>query len=215
VRVSRTRTVPAPVEDVWRVAADPHHLPRWWPLCERVESVDATAWTSVLRSDRGKIVRADYRVVEHDPPRRRAWTLELAGGPFERLLSEHRTELSLEPEGEWESRWVAEMYRRIGLGDDVPWRHYLGWLGDQPVATATLLLAAGVAGVYFVLTAPEARRQGIGRAITLAALHEGRGLGFHVGVLGASPMGLPIYRRLGFQDYCHIAVYEWHLPASH
>src|SRR6266542_449463 len=121
---------------------------------------------------------------------------------------------ALDPEGELESRWVADVYLRIGLGDDVPWRHYVGWLEGQPVATATLLLTAGVAGVYFVLTAPEARRRGIGAAITLAALREARDLGYRIGVLGASAMGLPLYRRLGFKEYCRLAVYEWQPDAA-
>jgi uncharacterized protein YndB with AHSA1/START domain len=103
VRVSRSRTVPAPVEDVWRVIGDPHHLPRWWPLTERVESVGADGWTSVLRSSRGKVVRADYRVAAEEPPRRRAWTMDLVGSPFERLLREHRTEILLEPAGAGET----------------------------------------------------------------------------------------------------------------
>ena len=122
------------------------------------------------------------------------------------------TARALDEEGEAESRWVAEMYERIGLGDDVPWRHYVGWLEERPVATATLLMAAGVAGVYFVLTVPEARRRGIGGAITLAALREARELRYGTGVLGASEMGLPVYRRLGFEEYCRIAVYEWRVP---
>ena len=119
---------------------------------------------------------------------------------------------ALDPEGEAESRWVADMYARLGLGDDSPWRHYVGRLGGRPVATATLLLAAGVAGVYFVLTAPPARRRGIGTAVTLAALREARDLGYRTGVLGASGMGLPVYRRLGFEEHCRIAVYEWNPP---
>jgi uncharacterized protein YndB with AHSA1/START domain len=91
--------VPAPVEDVWRVIGDPHHLPRWWPMTERVESVGEDGWTSVLRSSRGKVVRADYRIAVEEPPRRRAWTMDLAGSPFERLLREHRTEVALAPGG--------------------------------------------------------------------------------------------------------------------
>lgn len=97
--VRRSRTVPAPPDAVWAVVGDPHHLPRWCPLTERVEAVDANAWTSVMRSDRGKVVRADYRVEAHEPPRRRAWSQALAGTPFERLLREHRTEVSLAPAG--------------------------------------------------------------------------------------------------------------------
>lgn len=116
---------------------------------------------------------------------------------------------ALDPDGERESRWVADIYEKIGLDDGVPWRHYVGWLSERPVATATLFLGAGVAGVYFVLTVPEARRRGIGGAITLAALREARALGYRIGVLGASEMGLPVYRRLGFEDYSRLTVYEW------
>ena len=95
--VRRSRTVPVAPDAVWAVVADPHHLPRWWPLTERVEAVDVDAWTSVMRSDRGKVVRADYRVEADEPPRRRAWSQALAGTPFERLLREHRTEVALAP----------------------------------------------------------------------------------------------------------------------
>lgn len=112
-------------------------------------------------------------------------------------------------EGEREATWVGAVYARIGLGDDVPWRHYTGLLDGLPVATSSLFLGAGVAGLYFVFTVPEARGQGIGAALSLAPLLEARALGFHVGVLGASTMGYPVYRRLGFREHCRMALYEW------
>ena len=111
-------------------------------------------------------------------------------------------------EGPPEAAWVRAMYARIGLGDEVPWRHYLGRLEGRPVATASLFLAAGVAGIYFVSTAPEARRRGIGAAITRAALEGARALGCRTAVLGASAPGHGLYRRLGFEDVCAIEVYE-------
>jgi len=117
-------------------------------------------------------------------------------------------------EGEREAAWVGEMYRKIGLADDRPWRHYLGRLHGEPVATASLFLGAGVAGIYFVFTVPHARRQGIGAAITCTALDDARALGYRIGVLGSSAMGYPVYRRLGFQEYCKIGIYEWQLPAA-
>jgi ribosomal protein S18 acetylase RimI-like enzyme len=115
-------------------------------------------------------------------------------------------------EGEKEAFWVRDTYARIGLGDEVPWRHYLGRLHGEPVATASLFLAVGVAGVYFVSTAPEHRRQGIGAAITSAAMHAARDEGYHTAVLGASAMGYRLYQRLGFREYCRIPIPEWEPP---
>ena len=112
-------------------------------------------------------------------------------------------------EGEIEANWVGAMYRQIGLGDQTLWRHYLGRLHGEPIATTTLFLGAGVAGIYFVFTLPAARRQGIGATITLAALREAQRLTYRIGVLGSSSMGYPVYQRLGFQEYCRIALYEW------
>jgi len=111
--------------------------------------------------------------------------------------------------GPVEAEWVGEMYRRLGLGDEGPWRHYLGLLAGEPVATATSFFGAGVVGVYFVFTVERARRRGIGAGITLAALHEARDLGYSVGVLGSSEMGYRVYLRLGFEEYCRIGLYEW------
>jgi GNAT superfamily N-acetyltransferase len=112
-------------------------------------------------------------------------------------------------EGPTEAAWVREMHSRIGLDDDVPWRHLLGRLDGEPVATISLFFASGVAGVYFACTTPECRGRGIGTAITHAAMQAARDAGFSTAVLGASSMGHRIYRKLGFRDLCTIEVYEW------
>jgi hypothetical protein len=108
-------------------------------------------------------------------------------------------------EGEKEVRWVAEVYRRLRCGD--PWRHYLGRLDGEPVATTTIFLGAGVAGVYFVMTVPEARRRGIGAAVTYGALRHTTEVEY--AVLGSSPAGRSVYAGLGFREYCTIDLYEW------
>ena len=68
--VTRVRTLDADRDTLWQLVSDPYHLPRWWPQLERVEDASPEAWTKVLRSGRGKVVRADYSRVEAEPPRR-------------------------------------------------------------------------------------------------------------------------------------------------
>jgi GNAT superfamily N-acetyltransferase len=111
--------------------------------------------------------------------------------------------------GPAEAAWFGEMLRRLGYGDEGAWRHYLGRLSGEPVATSSLFFAAGVAGVYCVSTVERARRRGLGAAVTLAALHEAKELDYRVGVLGSSEMGYSVYRRLGFRESCRIKLYEW------
>lgn len=98
---------------------------------------------------------------------------------------------------------------RLDSGADAPTRMYLARLDGQPVAVSLLILGGGVAGIYNVVTLEHARRRGIGAAITVAPLRDARALGYRLGVLQASPMGAPVYRRLGFQEDCALRGYEW------
>jgi uncharacterized protein YndB with AHSA1/START domain len=96
----RTRTIAAPAQDIWELIADPHHLPRWWPRVARVEEVQPDAFTEVLASPRGRLVRADFRVVARDEQALVLhWSQQVQDTPFARLLSAADTELRLEPAG--------------------------------------------------------------------------------------------------------------------
>jgi GNAT superfamily N-acetyltransferase len=105
-------------------------------------------------------------------------------------------------------RGFYQMFGSKGFGSETPWLLFMGTVNGQPVATSRLFCAGGVAGIYHVATVPQARGHGFGTAMTLAAAHAGRGLGYRVGVLYASPAGYGVYRRLGFQECCHIDVYK-------
>ena len=94
MKVRRERAVDAGADAIWRVAADPYHLPRWWPRAQRVEAVRPDGWTVVLGTDRGRGVRADYTLLAEEPYRR-VWALEIEGTPFERIFSRQVTTLEV------------------------------------------------------------------------------------------------------------------------
>ena len=104
-RVTRTRTIQAPVADVWKLVSDPYNLPRWWPRVSRVENVDAkpggkrTQWTKVLQTGEGRGVRADFRCVSSAEGERYVWEQQLDGTPFERHLRSSRIEITLSEAG--------------------------------------------------------------------------------------------------------------------
>jgi ribosomal protein S18 acetylase RimI-like enzyme len=81
-----------------------------------------------------------------------------------------------------------------------PWHLYVGYLDGRPVACNILFAGAGVASVYGVGTLPEARRKGIGAAITLRPYLDAREQGYRYGVLFSSGQGHRVYLRLGFRD---------------
>ncbi len=84
---------------------------------------------------------------------------------------------------------------------------FVGRMDREVVASSVLFTSAGVAGLYFVGTLPGVRGRGVGRAMTVRALREGRDRGYRIGTLQATDMGLPIYRRLGFREYSRFEIY--------
>ncbi len=85
--------------------------------------------------------------------------------------------------------------------------HYLAWLNGEPVATTTLFLGAGVAGVYRVATLPQYRGQGIGGSIVLAAMRDAQAAGYRYATLRSSEMAYHLYQQLGFRDEYHTISY--------
>lgn len=110
------------------------------------------------------------------------------------------------------AEWT-QMDAGLGFSDvtpgGLPYYRYLGLLNEKPVATSALLLAAGVAGIYAVATLAEVRGQGLGTAMTLAALRVARRMGCRAAILQSSSKGFPVYRRLGFQQHCLFPAYSW------
>jgi uncharacterized protein YndB with AHSA1/START domain len=97
----RHRVIRSSVDELWEVVRDPHHLPRWWPRVSRVEAVEGGAFTEVLKTAKGKLVRADFTLIQTDEVQRRlTWSQELEGTPFARLLASAETEVQLVSQGQ-------------------------------------------------------------------------------------------------------------------
>jgi uncharacterized protein YndB with AHSA1/START domain len=101
--VSRHRVIEAPIEEVWSIVSDPHHLPRWWPKVKRVENVQGEAaqrrarWTAVLETEQGRGVRADFRCTSAAVNERYLWEQEVEQTPFEKILKGASTEVRMRP----------------------------------------------------------------------------------------------------------------------
>ncbi|NEZ61096.1 GNAT family N-acetyltransferase [Leptolyngbyaceae cyanobacterium CCMR0081] len=89
-------------------------------------------------------------------------------------------------------------------------RVYVAYLDGEPVSTAMLLLTPQIAGVYWVGTKPSARGHGLAEACCRLASNAGFSAGAKWAVLQASPMGEPVYQRIGYrtmndQFKCYLA----------
>jgi GNAT superfamily N-acetyltransferase len=89
------------------------------------------------------------------------------------------------------------------LEDDRVWA-CLAHEEGRPVACASLWLTAGsgspVGFIGWVGALPQARGRGLAAACTVAATNKAFELGAELASLQASPMGEPLYRRLGYEE---------------
>ncbi len=104
---------------------------------------------------------------------------------------------------------LHEMLASLSPSPRSAFRAFLASDAGEPIAVASLYLAAGVAGIYNVATLPAARRRGIGTHLTDATLRAARSAGYRVAVLQATPEAIGVYRRLGFRPYCRLQSYGW------
>jgi GNAT superfamily N-acetyltransferase len=76
--------------------------------------------------------------------------------------------------------------------------HVLARLEDHAVGSSSLFETAGQGWITNIGAIPAARGRGVGAAVTSAVLELAQERGFERAWLGASEMGAPVYRRLGF-----------------
>jgi ribosomal protein S18 acetylase RimI-like enzyme len=76
----------------------------------------------------------------------------------------------------------------------------VAYADGQPAAAAQVILSHGISGVYWVGTVESARGRGLGEAVTRAVTNRAFDEGAAVVTLQASPMGEPIYLRMGYES---------------
>jgi hypothetical protein len=98
------------------------------------------------------------------------------------------------------------------LGD--PGAHLVvAWRGADALAAAMAFVSDGVASVQWVGTVPGARSSGLGATVTTAVTNLAFSLGATSVTLQASPMGEPVYRRLGYDTlYLYREYVRWPRP---
>lgn len=84
---------------------------------------------------------------------------------------------------------------------------YLARLHGIPAGCLTLVLKAGVAGLYGLGTQAEYRGHGVGTSLMLRAIFDASALGFRTAVLQAPPGAIRLYHRMGFETYFRVEIY--------
>jgi GNAT superfamily N-acetyltransferase len=85
--------------------------------------------------------------------------------------------------------------------------------GAEPLASAMVFESDGVASVQWVGTVPAARGTGLGAFVTTVVTNLAFAHGASSCTLQASPMGAPVYLRLGYETLYHYGEYvRWPRP---
>jgi GNAT superfamily N-acetyltransferase len=87
---------------------------------------------------------------------------------------------------------------------------YLGFVDRQPVATAFRCITARIAIIGNICTLPTYQRRGFGTAMTWHASLTGQAEGCKACFLEASPMGYPLYQRMGYEHVVDIRSWMEH-----
>jgi ribosomal protein S18 acetylase RimI-like enzyme len=108
-----------------------------------------------------------------------------------------------------EEHWPAMRRAYAAMSGDPRVHNFLGRLDGQVVACSTLLLDdGGTAGVWNVATTAAVRGRGVGTAMTAAAMSAGAARGARDAILIASPLGEPVYQRMGFRTVAEMPMWS-------
>ena len=84
----------------------------------RVEDVEEDAFTEVMRTRKGKLVRADFDVRRDEAQRTITWIQRIDGTPFASVLRSAETELRLTPTSTGGTEVTIELRQQMAGGSD-------------------------------------------------------------------------------------------------
>ena len=106
---------------------------------------------------------------------------------------------------------VQKYYHKVSsllLANDPNMKLYIGTFQDKIVGIGSLVFTADSTGIYDIATREERRGKGLGSAMFHYLLLEAKTRNTKLCVLQASPDGINIYKRAGFQPVGQLKVFE-------
>ncbi len=104
---------------------------------------------------------------------------------------------------------LIRLHTLQNLKPGAPCQLFLASLDGEPAATSLLMMHGRMAGIFDVSTSPELRGKGIGRAVTLAAMQVGMQNGAQFSGLFSTPIGLGMYKNIGFEVGAAFDIFVW------
>lgn len=105
----------------------------------------------------------------------------------------------------------AEGFRKLNArlphGPGTAFRHYVGYRQDHPVCAGTLFITENACMIHNIATRPNCRKRGYGSAMTLHAMQAAKDLHILHCYLDSSPIGMGVYKKIGFKVYAHNQLY--------
>ena len=190
-------TRPADADEVATFAASPRLQSVAWSVQVRGEEVDPRIVGTA--ADHGLLQRSTlpFMLKKLEESDRRE--PEPAGLRVRRVLGDegvpYRTVMAAGYEGPEE---LFSFFAAPSVMDHPSMRGYLAEVQGIPVASAFGVLVDDLVGVFNIAVPPRYRRRGYGRAATAAVLRDARAAGARTAFLHASPLGVPLYRAMGF-----------------
>jgi GNAT superfamily N-acetyltransferase len=93
---------------------------------------------------------------------------------------------------------IKSYYRNYTERED--FAHFIAYLNEQPIASASVLIKEGLAGLHNLSVLPDYRNRGVGKHLQRLRLNYARQHAADAAVIQAVPASAHMVRQLGFKD---------------